>query len=200
MVALILGIDWQPVLDEDNPRDDEIGYASLRLGIDRILSRIAESPAGWYAIWLDDEVLTVEYDLFRKTFENLSGDPEIRVVSCQKQQWHNDVHTGSNKEGAARWENRHQHQYGYSLFKGCIDSGFDRCLVVTPDGANHLLTFGFLYPGSTYEWLAFHELEQAARYFYTMVHTYTDDIGWFLGSDIENVLSNPSEKVWDLSV
>ena len=195
-LAISLGINWEKIHSDGLPRADETRYASLRLGIDLILNDIQERPPGWYTIWLDDEILNVPYSEFLHTFKKIESTPHVQVVACNTDRWYNKDFTVSNEIGTQRWQTKAAKRHLFlPIYQGCVGCGFDRCLVLTPQGAKHLLTFGGNHPADSYEWLAFHKLNEDFPYFWTAAPNLSQDIGWIMGSESDN---GEAHAIWNL--
>lgn len=204
-LAISLGIDWQVIHDYSHHHiSRKTGHASLRLGIDLILHDIKTQPSGWYAIWHDDEILNMPYSEFLNFFEDVSKISNVQVVATHTDYWIDDRITDKNSEHNKRaqqlWASKESRRHpDIPLYRGCVGSGFDRCLVLTPEGAKRLLEFGEYRVSASYEILCFHCLTEAHEHFWSTVDNLSRDIGSLLGSDIEHQSAEiPMQEIRDL--
>lgn len=179
--AVDQGLDAYREMDPDALGDDTLGRVALRITHDLLLKQIAESGSTERTcIWNDDEVLLVEYFVFREFVENL--ETGIDVVGVPTDPY------ASIEGGKVRWKTKGKRRHAtLPLYQGCVGSGYNQCMIVNAEGAAKLLGVGSRVPGKSYLELAFTHLEdkpwewQSALFNRGRLTAWTD----YFASDIE---------------
>ena len=140
---------YQPHIDNDKPVvPPSVG---LRLSHELLLNHIAGKPseADYYVIWLDDQVLKVNIEVFEDHIKSFSTDPDIKIVGMKYA-----AYPERDKEN--RWERRDEQLHpNISVYKGCIGSQFNECMVLTHEGVKLLSMHLKKHPGPSILFLMF---------------------------------------------
>ena len=99
----------------------------IKISQDFVFQHISEDPdpESWHIVWLDDIVIKGAYHQYKHIEKEIESQPEN---ACVVFLYKNDPHT--------------------VFHRGC---GVDRCIALTPVGAEKMLALGQLYPEKSYE-------------------------------------------------
>ena len=185
-----LGFDWEytphPVWERLST-----GYTALRLTHDILLREIAYLPEGEYhCIWLDDQVLNMDYENFESYVGQFKSDPAVQVVSMHLEPFV-DLDETEKTPVNKRWLDRNLYRHpSLPLYRGCVGTMYNTCMVVTSAGGARLLEAGSLHAGATYIYVACQMFTETSENFWTTAFELTENLDDSLvGSDILDTLS-----------
>ena len=158
-----------------------LGVLCLRLTQDILLCHIRDTqPAGsLHNVWVDDEVLSVEYPEYKNNIEAIKRVKDFDILSMR---WYHHEHLDPDKE---RWNQRENYKHESGLFyQGTANAGFNHCFVVTPLGAAALLKLGENDPEYSYLDVVFEKHNLCQSEILTSAVPMTIGVGYLLGSDV----------------
>ena len=147
---------YEELVSDPSSYTDPIGFMGLRVTHDLLLKKIAgtASPREHQSvIWNDDEVLINNYDHFQDFASRIALVEKVDVVGVPT-----DPHRWI-RGGMRRWENREKRRHPtLPLYRGCVGSGYNQCMILNSQGAAKLLKVGAKVPGKSYLALAYTHL------------------------------------------